>query len=100
MLILSAKLFVILCYHFNANLDPKSFKAHWLIYVESDLILQNSTLYPGYIYVFCMDCGKKNTDYLRILARFYNETDCVYCAVRTESLNIILNNLSPSRVSS
>ena len=47
------------------------------------------------IYVFCVDL-RTNSHYFPIqhyLTGFITETECVYCAVRTESLNIIQVNL-------
>ena len=43
------------------------------------------------IYVFCVDL-RTNSDYFPIqpsLTGFVKETECVYCAVRTGSLNIV-----------
>jgi hypothetical protein len=42
------------------------------------------------IYVFCVDL-RTNSDYFPVQHRlvFITETECVYCAVRTEYLNII-----------
>jgi hypothetical protein len=42
------------------------------------------------IYVFCVDL-RTNSDYFPILVCI-TETECVYCAVRTESLYTILRS--------
>jgi len=52
------------------------------------------------IYVFCMDL-RTSSDYFRTQINwlvFITETECVYCAVRTESLNITQFNFRLSRV--
>jgi hypothetical protein len=70
----------------------------YFIKIHKFYILHKNT-HTARIYVFCMDL-RKNSNYFhgKIINNinslvFITETECVYCAVGTESLNIIQANI-------
>jgi hypothetical protein len=64
------------------------FMTHWLTTCTARFNIQQFHVLPTQcIYVFCVSV-RTNRDTQHYLAGFINESGCVYCAVRTGSLNI------------
>ena len=64
-----------------------AFKAYWLLYVPPDLTFANSTLCPQNAFLLY---GSRNVYFpVQHWLVYLTETECVYCAVRTEYWNII-----------
>jgi hypothetical protein len=64
--------------------------------VHRDFLITLYFLPTQYIYVLCMDLCK-TSDYIAIEPHWLGlipETECVYCAVRTESLNILVVSIN------
>ena len=71
------------------------FKSHWLLYVPSDITLTNSTFCPQSTFV-CFVWISEQTATISLYSInwlvFITERECVYCAVRTGYLYIILRS--------
>jgi DNA-directed RNA polymerase subunit RPC12/RpoP len=74
-----------------AALRNETFKAQWLLYVPPALALTNSTFCPHSVFM-CFVWISEQTAIISLysinLLVFIAQIECVYCAVRTESLNI------------
>ena len=71
------------------------FKAQWLLYVPPSLTFSNSTFCPHSVFM-CFVWIWEQTAIISLYSInwlvFITETECVYCAVRTGSLYIILRS--------
>ena len=69
------------------------FKTHWSLYVPPELTLKNSAFCPQSVFVCILRIsGEKNLAIIFLydinFILFVTEADYVYCAVRTESVNV------------
>jgi len=74
----------------SCNILYKPFKVQWVLYVPPGLTFRNSTFCPHCVYM----CSAWITEQTAIISLysinwliFITETECIYCAVRIESLN-------------
>jgi hypothetical protein len=69
---------------FNTLINNWLLKAQWLLCIKSDLALENPTFCPHSVFM-CFMWISEQTAIINWLV-FITETECVYYAVRTESL--------------
>jgi hypothetical protein len=77
----------------SSFLEP--FKASWLLYVPPSLTSKNSALCPHSVFMFLRISEQTaiiSLHSINWLVFLITETEGVYCAVRTESLNIIIRS--------
>jgi hypothetical protein len=71
------------------SVNPLRFSAWWFLYIPPGSTLKNFIHSARRVHLFCLDL-RTNSDYFsREIFFLITETECVYCAVRTESLPVI-----------
>ena len=72
-------------YRIEINIYEKELRALWLVNAPPGLILKNSTLCPQNARIlFVLSSVQRLFPNPALINRFVYETECVYCAVRTE----------------
>ena len=72
---------------YSTKIRVKDFKSQWLLYVPPGLPLEALTFCPHSVFMYFVRISEQAASINWLV--FITETDCVYCAVRTEYLNTV-----------